>query len=251
MTRKSLFVYGLVRAAEDRALGLPGVEHDGERGEARVIAVGDVGAVVSDGPPRGASVMPTRKNLEAHNAVIKSFRGLIIPMSFGQVAKGAAELQRVLKKQRRAILEELGRLDGKVEMGLRVRWDVGNIFEYFVGEDHELADARDRVFGRSGTPTQAEKLELGRLFEERLAAERTRLTERLVELLRPTAADVKVNAPKGEKTVTDLVLLVPDEAVPQFERRVHQVAETFPGQYVFDYNGPWAPFSFVNLSLQP
>jgi len=35
-------------------------------------------------------------------------------------------------RNRRAFEEQLERVTGKVEMGLRVAWDVPNIFEYFV-----------------------------------------------------------------------------------------------------------------------
>ena len=249
--RTGLFVYGFIRATEARGTGIPGVEHAGLKSEVTVIAIGGVGAVVSDASVRD-KVMPTRKNLDTHSRVIREFvaSAAIIPMSFGQIVKNVAALEKFLKANTSAIMKELDRLDGKVEMSLRVRWDVENIFEYFVAEDRELAEARDRIFSRSVTPTQAEKMELGRLFEERLLEERSKHTEKVLSRVRTTAKDVKVNTPKGEKTVMELVLLVDRQKVGQFEERVHEVAESFPNQYTFDFNGPWAPFSFVQLELE-
>jgi len=254
MARTGLFVYGFIRATESKGMGTPGVEHAGIKSDVRVVALPEynVGAVVSDASVR-EKVMPTRKNLDTHSRVIRSFveAGSIIPMSFGQIVKNQAGLEKFLKANHKSISRELDRLDGKVEMSLKVRWDVENIFEYFVQEDRELAEARDRIFMKSGQPTQAEKMELGRLFEERLLDARNKYTEKVLARVQSTTKDVKVNAPRGEKTVMDLVLLVDRQKVSQFEERVNEVAESFPNQYTFDFNGPWAPFSFVELELSP
>lgn len=250
MARAGLFVYGFVRATEDRVTDVLGIDHDGAPGVVRIIAQGSVGAVVSDGPGGDERAVPSRKNLSGHNRVIQAFLAGITPMSFGQVVKSEAQIKKFMKKNHTAILAEIERLDDKVEMSLRVRWDVENIFEYFVKVDRELAEARDRVFQGAGTPSHAEKVELGRMFEERLSEERTRQTDQVVERMRRSAREVKVNSPKTENTVMDLVVLVDRAGLNQFERKIHEVAEAFPSQYSFEFNGPWAPFSFVGLDLQ-
>jgi hypothetical protein len=135
-------------------------------------------------------------------------------------------------------------------MGLRVVWDVENIFEYLVGRDPELAAYRDRLFGRSSAPSQGERIELGRMFEERRGRERDEHTERVVEILSSCAAEVKVNPPKSEKVVMELAFLVDREEVKAFEERVCEAAAAFPAEYTFDYSGPWAPFNFVELDLE-
>ncbi len=251
MSRTGLFVYGFVAATEDRGLDSTGIEYNGVAPPVRIIAYRGVGAVVSDFATT-AKVMPTRKNLDCHNRTIRGLleQGAIIPMAFGQVVRGVPAIQRFLKQNHKGIRGELLRLDNKVEMSLRIRWDVENIFDYFVRQDQELAEARDRIFMRSGTPSQQEKMELGRLFEERLQEERAKHVDQLVEQFRPATADLKVNTPKGEKTVLDLVMLVDRTNVSQFEKQVYEVAEKYPNQYTFDFNGPWAPFSFVELAMQ-
>jgi hypothetical protein len=130
-----------------------------------------------------------------------------------------------------------------------VQWDVDNIFEYFLGADPELATLRDEIFGRSQAPVAADKIELGRQFEERLNQEREEQTDRVVESFRPYFSELKVNPPKSEKMVMDLAFLVERERLKVFEEQVYQVAGMFPTQYVFDYGGPWAPFNFAALDL--
>ncbi|HZF11384.1 MAG TPA: GvpL/GvpF family gas vesicle protein [Thermoanaerobaculia bacterium] len=251
MVTPGRYVYGLIRIAEDLDYGCIGLEHDGKPGRVATLRIDSVGAVVSDYAARD-KVLPVRKNLEPHHRGIREVMKAttIIPMTFGHVAKNAAAVERTLRENRDEIEEELDRVDGKVEMGLKVQWDVDNIFEYFIGADPGLAALRDEIFGRSRAPVPAEKIELGRRFEQRLNQEREDQTDRVVEAFRPYFSELKVNPPKNEKIVMDLAFLVERGRLKPFEEQVYQVAGLFPTQYLFDYGGPWAPFNFAELDLR-
>ena len=248
---KGRYLYGLIRAGAAGPLGCLGLEDEGEARPVYALQVDSVAAVLSEYSAR-QRVLPVRKNLDPHNTVIREIMKTttIIPMTFGHVAKSEQEVMRALRRNLEDIRTELDRLDGKVEMGLKVLWDVDNIFEYFVGLDPELAAFRDEIFGRSRAPTVAEKMELGRLFEEQLTTQREQQAQRVVETLGACSAELRVNPPKDEKTVMHLAFLIEREKLKMFEEKVYEVAATFPTHYVFDYNGPWAPFHFVELDLR-
>ena len=248
--RTGRYLYGLIRSAEDQDFGAIGLEHQGKPGRVHTVQVDGVAAIVSEYPV-GEKILPLRKNLGPHHRVIQEVMktATIVPASFGHVAKSEDDVARALRRNDGAVRAELDRVDGKVEMGLKVRWDVDNIFEYFVGLDPELAAFRDEIFGRSHAPTQAEKIDLGQMFERRVAQDREDQSERVVKAFQPLFSEVKVNPPKSETCVMDLAFLVPRDGVKSFEERVYVVAGTFPAQYLFDFNGPWAPFHFVELDL--
>jgi len=245
------YIYGLIRGDEERDFGRIGLEHEGRPGLVRTVGAGSVSAVVSE-YPASQRVLPLRKNLDPHHKVIREVMSstTIIPMTFGHAARSEDEVIRALRRNRADIIAELDRVDGKVEMGLKVKWDVDNIFEYFVGSDQELAEYRDQIFGRSHAPSQAEMIELGRMFELLLEREREEQTERIVEAFRSCYSEFAVNPPKDEKSVMDIAFLVQREHLKDFEERVNQVAGAFPAQYLFDYGGPWAPFNFTELDLR-
>jgi len=232
-------------------LGCIGLEHAGAPGRVFTLRTDSVAAVVSEYSLR-SKILPLRKNLDPHHKVIREVMktATIVPMTFGHVAKSEAEITKALRRNRDDIRAQLDRLDGKVEMDLKVKWDVDNIFEYVVGTDPELAAFRDEIFGRSSAPSQTEKLELGRMFEERLTQQREEQTDRVVELFRACTSEVKVNPPRNEKAVMNLAFLVDRDRLKPFEECVYQVAGAFPAQYQFDFNGPWAPFNFVELDIQ-
>jgi hypothetical protein len=239
------YVYGIIRTNEDREFGLIGI------GGARVYTLGyrNIAAVISDHPV--TKLLPLRQYLAPHHQVIRTIAQqlTIVPMTFGHITK-EDDVRRMLKKNFTAINDELIRLDNKVEMGLKIVWDVDNIFDYFVRQDRELALARDQVFGRSLPPTQMEKIELGKIFEAKVNHERERHAERVTDILRDCAAEVKINPPAEEKVVLHAVFLVERNKQKEFEAAIYQAANLFDGNYSFDYSGPWAPYTFVELELE-
>ncbi len=245
------YLYGLIRATENVEFGYIGLEHQGKPGRVFTIRADQVAAVVSEFS-RAEKLLPLRKNLDPHHRVIREVMktSTIIPMTFGHVAESEEEVAETLCRNCDDILLELERLDGMIEMSVRVRWDVDNIFEYFVRENPDLAAFRDRIFGRSSAPAHAEKIELGRMFGELMDWEREKHTEQVVEMFRSCVADIRVNPHKNEKVVMDLAFLIHREKVKTFEEKVYNAAVMFPAQYTFDFNGPWAPFNFVELDLE-
>lgn len=249
-SKTGLYLYGLVRTDEDMELGDIGLEYEDRPARVHTLREGPIAAVVSERSAKD-KVLPLRKNLAPHNNVIREVmaRTTIIPMAFGHVAKSEEDVARALRRNEDRILVEVDRLWAKVEMGLKVKWDVDNIFQHFLARDPELQAFRDEVFGRSSPASQAEKIELGRMFEDRLTREREREALRVTEALRADVAEVRVNPPRNEKTVLDIAFLIDRDGARSFEEKIYKIAAAYPAQYVFDYSGPWAPFNFVELEF--
>ncbi len=157
----------------------------------------------------------------------------------------------MLSRNRADLVRQLTRVAGKIEMGLRVTWEVPNIFEFFVEHNPELRAERDRLFGRRGEPARDERLELGRMFERLLEEAREAFTGGVEEVLTGCGAEIKRNQPRNEREVMNLACLIGRDSRPQFEACVFEAAQRFDNNYAFDYNGPWAPHSFVELDLEP
>ena len=145
--------------------------------------------------------------------------------------------------------EQLERVAGKVEMGLRVAWDVPNIFEYFVNTHAELRLARDRLVGARHEFTQEEKIELGRMFDRLLNDDREDHTRKVERVLAPVCAEFKANPCRNEHEVMNLACLVRRDAQEEFSAGVFAAAKLFDNNFAFDYSGPWAPHNFVDLEL--
>jgi hypothetical protein len=231
-------------------LGPVGLEHLGSPGLVQAVAAGPVAAVVSpfvaDRRPA-----PLRRNLEPHDRVIQDIAKTttILPMTFGHVARGAAQVRGLLRVHAGDIGAELDRLDGMVEMDVKLRWDVENVVGHIVATDPVLAAQRDRIFHPSRPGTHADKMELGRFFAERLSARKLRLAEDLLQALSGAVVDTAVGTTRGEKEIADLAFLVPRAQAARFARQVSETAVQWPSEYLFHCTGPWAPSRFVHLDL--
>jgi len=246
----ALYVYGFIRSP-GVDLGYVGLDVDGQPARVHTMAVDRIGAVVSPYPDVDR-VLPVRRNLDAHHRVgrdLLKLAGGLLPMRFGHVVPGDRELLRLLAAHRAEIEEELGYLDGKVEMALKVFWDVDNIYEYFVDKDPVLTDMRDRAYGRGVEPSRQAKIELGRAFAERLDADRETHVRQVTEALQPGADEIEADEAGAEKMVMNLTLLVDRPRLPNLEQHVHDVAARFSGLYLFRYAGPFPPYHFVGLDL--
>jgi hypothetical protein len=220
-------------------------------GEVYLVSEGSLAAVVSDVP--NARLRPERRHMAAHHAVHKCLmRGAraLLPMSFGVIADSAQAVRRILTLNRDAFLEQLRRVEGKIEMSLVVKYDVPNIFEYFVRTHPELRAFRDRLFGGGRQPSEDDKIELGRLFDRILGDDRAELTQAVVETLAPLCAEIKENPARGESGVMNLACLVAGDGQERFERGIFEAAGRFDDNFSFDYSGPWPPYNFVDVSLQ-
>jgi hypothetical protein len=244
-TRCRKYLYAIVPGDSAGACGPVGIDGLG----LQIVSEGRVAAVVSDAP--GPKIRPERRHLAAHQAVLKQLMVSTtpLPMSFGIIADGTEAVRKILSRNQRAFLDQLTRVAGKVEMGLRVTWDVPNIFEYFVNTHAELRAARDRLLSNEQGPTHEGKIEVGRMFDRLLNEDRESCAKRVKRLLTPACAEFKENKCRSEQEVANLACLIDRTGQECFAGAVFEAAKAFDNNFAFDYSGPWAPYNFVELEL--
>jgi hypothetical protein len=240
------YLYAIIAADEPRAY--PALGLDGK--DVYTISDGRVAAVVSR--LTSSKIRPERANLKAHQAVLNRLLAdtTPLPMAFSTVANSPQAIHKILAKNRRAFEEQLARVAGKVEMGVRVSWDVPNIFEYLVNIHTELRSARDRMMSARHQLTQEEKIELGRMFDRLLNDDREDHTTKVERALAPLCVEFKANQCRNENEVINLACLVRRDAQEAFSAGVFAAANFFDNNFSFDYSGPWAPHNFVELELE-
>jgi hypothetical protein len=244
--RSGKYLYAVAEGVDGRIYSNFGIEG----GLVYTISNGQVSAVVSDVPNQ--NIRPERRYLATHQEVLKRLmeEQTILPISFGIIADGSKAIKKILSSNQEAFLGQLRRVAGKVEMGLRVTWDVPNIFEYFVNTHPELRAARSRLFGAHREPTQEEKIELGRMFVHILSEDRDFYAEKVEGTLARHCFELKRNKCRNEREVLNLACLVGRDRQGEFEAAVFEAASLFDNNFSFDYNGPWAPHNFVEMGLQ-
>ncbi|WP_133512288.1 GvpL/GvpF family gas vesicle protein [Candidatus Thiosymbion oneisti] len=215
----------------------------------KTLAADGIAAVVST--YRGSSVRPQRTNIAAHQKVLSALLAVTtpLPISFGTIAENAQAVHTALRHSHADLKAALERVRGKVEMGLNVRWDLPNIFEYFVDRHPPLRALRDTLYAGDREPPRDRKIELGRLFSQLLEADRERYTAQVEAALQACCAEIRRTEPRKEAEIMRLSCLVERADQATFEAAVLKAAQAFDDHYAFDFNGPWAPHSFVDVPI--
>lgn len=244
-TRTGLYLYGMIDCGEEPAFHTAGI--DGAA--VRTLSDGQIAAVVSESP--NGKIRPERRRLAAHHQVLQELRQqfTVLPMSFGVIADDAESVRGILARNRDAFLEQFQRVAGKVEMGLRVSWDVPNIFEYFLDTHPQLCALRDQIFLGGRQPRQDELIDLGRAFDRLLGEDRAAHTHTVTQMLDSRCWEIKENKLRGEQEVMNLACLIGQHAQEQFEEGVIEAARRFDNHFSFDFSGPWPPHNFVQVNL--
>ncbi len=246
MSNAGSYLYGFTDRHFDPTPGLCGL-----RGApVRAISFRDLAAIVSQHPVQ--RLLPSRSNVEPHHRIVRhvSASAALVPAAFGHISETEADILAVLEGNYDQIREELVRLAYKCEMTVKLRWNVDNIYECMVRNNRDLREVRDRVF-RDPHPSLNAKLQVGALFEATLAREREWLAKLLVESLQPVMLDSLVNPPRDEKIACHVAVLVERARETDFVQALGSAATLFNADFTLDYSGPWPPYSFVRLRLQP
>lgn len=104
------------------------------------VSDGDLGKkIIEEGMRRGSKNYEIILNLLNRGAEIVSTEDMaLLQEEYGHIAKDTDDILQVLKNNFSIIFQELKRLENKVEMGLRIFWDVDNVFEYFFEEGQRV-----------------------------------------------------------------------------------------------------------------
>lgn len=227
------YLYCLLRASGDPPAGLVGVDDAG----VRAVDLGGLVAWVSD--VAETTIAPSPARAQAHDRVVRAAleRATPLPARFGQVLADEAELRTVLLARRGALESGLQRVDGAVEMTVRM-----------------LVRTPDRREGSGQAEAEAQSVTSGREYLQRIAA--IRREERNVlakaQIVRDQVSSVVqglvraesfAGATAGSKLVT-VSHLVPRENIGAY-RSALQALRQEDATLAIMVSGPWAPYSFT------
>lgn len=236
------YVYGLVKADAELPPGLDGL---GPSGRVSTIAHKRIAAIVSDVPtdrPLG-----TRQDLMAHERVLDTVaeRTAVLPMRFPAVVEEAGVVDELLAPHEERFVEALTQLDGVVQFTLKGRFEQEPVLREIAEADDEIMALRDRVNGLPEDATYYDRIRLGELVVTAMQQRRDEVGPRVLERLRPFAADISLRRLAQPDEVVNASFLVERDRAKQFDDAVDEVGRDLDGRVRFRLVGPLAPYDFV------
>lgn len=238
-----LYVYAVASSDAGEAPPLQGIL---DRPTFRVDA-GPVSAFVSECPLK--TLWAERKHIAAAHRVLSALSAKfdLLPMAFGTITKSESDLRQFLDGRRDLLTEQLQRVSGAVEMGVRLSFETDDPLTYLVARTPELQDARNRTFSGRRPPSHEAKLRLGQLVDETLRRYRETHTQRVMSMLDASCIELISLPVRGEREIANIAALVLRASVDDFEAAVHASAKQLDEDVAFNIAGPWPPHNFVQL----
>jgi len=240
------YVYAFLRAKDKdavQAAKLRGLEE----ADVTVIERGDLAVAVS--PIVSRKIRPQRKYLAAHQEIVTHLakHWSMLPVSFGLIADDLEQVYYILDNNREVLNEQIDRVGGNVEMTVSLKWTAQNVPQYFVERYPQLREAREMIV--AGKASRDDQIEMGRIFEKLLNAEREANTQIFLDALGFLSKELEVQPTLEDSDVMRLACLIDRDVEADFSAAVYRAAELFSDDFAITFNGPWPPYSFVKLAL--
>ena len=251
MEKEGKYIYCVTETKQERNFGPIGI---GQRGD-EVLTIGydDLSMVVSSYP---TTRIPTnRENMLSHQKVIEEVMNefdSVLPVQFGTIASSADEIRNLLDRRYREFKSSLADMDHKVELGVKGIWkNMDVIFNEIVEDNKEIKSLKERIAnGPNGNNTQA-KMQVGKMVEQALQKKKEQEAERVVDALRRTAFDHKLNKTIGDEMFINAAFLVSKGREKEFDNIMDGLSDQYQDKMKFMYAGPLPVFNFVNIVIYP
>ncbi len=262
---KARYVYCIINGDQRRVFDQEGI--GGPDNQVYAVPYREISAVVSDMPPGAPG--PTIEHVLAHEGVIEEVMAehTVLPLRFGVVFASEARVKEMLEENYRGYKENLARLHGKVELGLKVLWGEEEIRRNVERANERVARFREEMTGRiqelkrvRETPGMRGKdyylrmklekdvAQLEQLVREEMETTREREALHVFEDLRGRAEDARLNRLLDQRMILNAAFLVSREEIEGFSRRVEELKSANAEKGMeFALSGPWPPYNFARL----
>ncbi|RBM18372.1 gas vesicle protein GvpFL [Prauserella sp. PE36] len=243
------YIYGIVPAdvesdPEARGIGDP-------PSEIAVVRHGDIAALVS----HISSDKPIGKpeDLTAHAQVLDATAGVapVLPLRFGAVVSDEdAVTSELLAEHHDEFASALRELDGKAEYVVKGRYDEQAVLKEILQESEDAARLREAVKEKPEDAARNDRIALGELINNAIAAKREVDTRKAVEKLGELGVTVNVREPTHERDAVYVACLAEVARQSDLEKVVGELANAWEGRVHMRLLGPLAAYDFV-VTKQP
>ena len=251
MSGEGKYIYCIVASSQERNFGPIGI---GERGdEVMTISYENLSMVVSNYPLAKFVLEP--KTVLVHEKVIEKIMqeyNSILPVKFGTVAQNADEIRNLLDRRYREFMDLLNYFENKIELNVKCEWKNMNDIFLRIGEEHqEIKMLKERIRQNNCESDAGKMVELGKMVEQELMRRNDDACEVILNALKKTVVDYKVNNVSNEKMFLNAAFLVDFGREKEFDNIVDDLNEEHGDAVDFIYAKPFPPYNFVDINIYP
>ncbi len=236
------YVYGILPGDVELTEEIRGVGD----GEVKLVRSADLAALVSEVEFSGP--LGTPEDLEAHQELLDSTAAgvPVLPLRFGAVLTSEdAVITELLEPHHDEFVAALDELEGRVEYMVKGRYDEQVILEEILTENEEAAQLRDQIHGADPDATRQERIRLGEVLSNEVAARREEDTHALVAAMEDHCVATVVRDPTHELDAVNVAFLVEEDKADELDQVLDDLGQQWEGRVELRALGPMAPYDFV------
>jgi Gas vesicle synthesis protein GvpL/GvpF len=242
--QRAVYVYGILPGDVELEPGTTGVGDP--PAEVRLVRHGDLAALVSDVEPNMPLGRPD--DLIAHEELLDSVAAEVpvLPVRFGAVMTGDDAVAEELLDTRDEFTAALDQLEGHAEYIVRGRYVEEAILHEALTEDPRAARLRDQIRNADPDATRNQRIQLGEIINNAIAAKREADTRAVGDALADFAAASVVREPTHELDAVYVAFLVESRRREDLEKAVRRLARDWRDRVELRLTGPLAVYDFAD-----
>jgi hypothetical protein len=239
------YVYGILPGDVELTEEIRGVGNN----EVKLVRGGDLAALVSEVELTGP--LGTPDDLQAHQELLDSTAtgAPVLPLRFGAVVTSEdAVVSELLEPNHDDFVAALDELEGRLEYLVKGRYDETAILEEILSEDEEATQLRDQIRDADPDATREERIRLGEIINNAVAAKREEDTQELLSAMEGHAVASAGRDPTHELDAVSIAFLIEEDKEDDLYQVVDDLASQWEGRVELRILGPMAPYDFVGMA---
>ncbi len=244
------YVYCIIEGGEKQNFGKIGINGT----TVYTIPYNNISAVVSDTPLK--EYEPNEANVLAHEKVVEHVmqKRTVLPLGFGNIFINEKRVEWLLTKFYRTLRIYLNKLDGKVEMGVKVFYDLETARRNIENTNDEVKKLKEALALEHPKEDQFSREKLVTATEHKFAEEVSKKAYeygvRIYEVLGKVAIDSRLMKRISDDMIMNGAFFVNKDKMAQFEETLEKLRKEYENQGLkFQNSGPWPPYNFANLRI--
>jgi len=214
----------------------------------------DISAVVSDTPM--VEYEPNEVNVLLHERVVENAmrEHTVLPLGFGNIFINEDKVKWLLARFYLTFKTHLKRLENKVEVGVKVFYDIEATKQEVERTSGEVKRLREGLASKPDSEAHFLKEKLNIITERaalKAAGERAyKYGVEIYEILKNCAEDTHLMKRIGSDMILNGAFLIHKDKIADFAGELEKVKKEYEGKGLkFQYSGPWPPYNFARIRI--
>jgi hypothetical protein len=245
--QKGIFVYGILPADIEVAVGIPGVgEHPGLL---RDVRFDGLAALISEVDSSGRLGSPD--DLRVHQEILDATAAEVpvVPLRFGTVLPSEdAVAEDLLAAHHDEFTAALDQLDGRTEFQVKGRYVKDAVLGEVLTQNKQGAGLWETIQGTDPDAARNARIQLGQLLDQAVKARREEDMRALRRAMETLCVASVAREPTHELDAVHVAFLVAVDQEPEVEQVIEDLAHEWEGRIDVQLLGPMAAYDFAGTA---